>query len=264
MVGVMLCRLQALARMTSPRLATASAIALALAWAATVVSSQGAPPGGDPDVLYQDREQLASATRAAETWSARLAADGKDFDAAWKLARARSWIGERGARDGRKAQYELGMAAARRAIAIEPQRPEGHFWLAVNMGSLASAAPIRAGLRHRVAIRETLETVISLEPGYSRGAGHCALGKYYLQVPWLFGGSKSKAEKSVRACLVYDEANAMARYFLAQTLVARHRARDARTELEKVMEAPEDAAFGPETRLYKRKAARLLKKISGG
>ena len=53
----------------------------------------------DPDELYRQREDLASAKRAAEMWSANA---GTDFEAAWKLARAAYWMavtpeGERGA-----------------------------------------------------------------------------------------------------------------------------------------------------------------------
>src|SRR5689334_9725702 len=39
-------------------------------------------PTDDPDALYKDRENLASAKQAAEIWTARLAANPKDFNAA--------------------------------------------------------------------------------------------------------------------------------------------------------------------------------------
>src|SRR5262245_39027774 len=45
------------------------------------------------DVLYVDRENLASARRAADMWKADLARDPRAFEAAWKLARADYWIG---------------------------------------------------------------------------------------------------------------------------------------------------------------------------
>src|SRR5690349_16007515 len=35
-------------------------------------------PAGDPDALYADRETLASATKAVEIWTARLAANPRD------------------------------------------------------------------------------------------------------------------------------------------------------------------------------------------
>jgi len=47
----------------------------------------------DPDKLYADREQLSSARQAADIWEARLTANPKDFESAWKLARAAYWLG---------------------------------------------------------------------------------------------------------------------------------------------------------------------------
>jgi hypothetical protein len=48
---------------------------------------------GDPDLLYRDRENTASARRAIEIWTARLAAAPDDVEAGWKLARAAYWMG---------------------------------------------------------------------------------------------------------------------------------------------------------------------------
>ncbi len=49
--------------------------------------------GKDPDLLYADRDQLASARQAADIWEARLTANSRDFESAWKLARACYWLG---------------------------------------------------------------------------------------------------------------------------------------------------------------------------
>ena len=50
----------------------------------------------DPDALYRERETLASAKRAEQIWTTRLAADPRDFASAWKLARADYWLGTNG------------------------------------------------------------------------------------------------------------------------------------------------------------------------
>src|SRR5829696_1144895 len=90
-----------------------------------------------PDALYARREEAGMAARAAEAWAARLTATPNDFEAAWKLSRARYYIGTNGAVAGRRAAFDAGMTAARTAIALQPSKPEGHFWLAANMGALA-------------------------------------------------------------------------------------------------------------------------------
>src|SRR5580765_3001283 len=45
------------------------------------------------DALYAHREDLPSARRAADLWRVALDTEPRNFDAAWKLARANYWLG---------------------------------------------------------------------------------------------------------------------------------------------------------------------------
>src|SRR5471032_1023397 len=66
------------------------------------------------DTLYADRANLASARRAADMWSAALTGDARDFDAAWKLARADYWLGGHGSEAERRTFLEHGIDAGRK------------------------------------------------------------------------------------------------------------------------------------------------------
>src|SRR5207237_470671 len=94
----------------------------------------------DPDALYRDRENLVSARQAADIWSARLAANPRDFDSAWKLSRAEYWLGTQGPMEVRRAALERGTDIGKQASQLDPSRPEGYFWMAANMGALAESA----------------------------------------------------------------------------------------------------------------------------
>src|SRR5690349_8277087 len=72
----------------------------------------------DPDALYAQREDVGSARRAADVWASRLQADPKDFESAWKLARARYWLGGHASENERKTFLENGIAAGRAAAAL--------------------------------------------------------------------------------------------------------------------------------------------------
>src|SRR6266850_282054 len=98
---------------------------------------------GDPDALYRDRADFARARQAADIWSARLAANPRDFESAWKLARAYYWLGTQGPAAERRTALERGTEAGRRASMIDPSRPEGYFWMAANMGTLAESYGVR-------------------------------------------------------------------------------------------------------------------------
>jgi hypothetical protein len=220
-------------------------------------------PEGDPDALYRDRETLASAARAAEVWAARLAANAGDFESAWKLARACYWLGTNGLPEAeRRNALEQGVAAGQTAAALEPQRPEGHFWMAANMGSLAESFGIRQGIKYRKPIRESLEKVLALDPAFLQGSADRALGRWYFKVPGLFGGSDTKSEEHLRKALAYNQASVITHVFLAETLDAQGKREAARQELRAALEAPLDPDWAPEDRRFKQQAEALLKKLS--
>ena len=190
-----------------------------------------------------------------------LAKDPRDFEAAWKLARARYWLGGHGPLDERKQILEDGVAAARVAIAAEPKRPEGHFWLAANMGELAESFGLRQGLKYRGEIKDALLTVLKLDPAFQQGSADRALGRWYYKVPGLFGGSKKKSEEHLRRSLEFDPNSTASLYFLAETLIDMNRQAEARTELQRVLDAPLNPDWEPEDREFKDKAQTLLVKL---
>ena len=234
-----------------------SSLVVPPAWA-----GQSAPPAAvDADRLYASREDLLSAERAATIWEGRLAGDPRDFEAAWKLSRARYWLGGHAAEDERRDQYELGVAVARQASAMEPGRPEGHFWMAANMGALAESFGLRAGLRYRGPIREQLEIVLGLDPGFQQGSADRALGRWYFKVPRLFGGNDDRAIEHLERSLTYNPDSTATLFFLAETLIEMDRVGEARPRLEQLLAAPLDPEWAPEDREFKAKAKELLETL---
>jgi uncharacterized membrane protein len=214
----------------------------------------------DPDALYRQRENIASAQQAEAIWAARLAKDPKDFDSAWKLARARYWLGTHAPEGSRKGYLEAGIAAGRAAIAAAATKPDGHFWVAANMGALAESFGLRQGLKYRGDIKDELETVLRLDPAFQQGSAERALGRWYFKVPGLFGGSDKKSEEYLRKSLTYNSNNAASLFFLAETLIERGKKDEARATLEKLLAAPVDPDWAAEDRDFKRKAQDLLAK----
>jgi tetratricopeptide (TPR) repeat protein len=211
-----------------------------------------------PDALYARREETGMVARAADAWAARLAATPGDFEAAWKLSRARYYIGTNGAVAGRRAALDAGMDAARTAIALQPSKPEGHFWLAANMGALAESFGMSQGLKYRKSIKAELEEVLRLDAAYESGSADRALGRWYYKVPGLFGGSNEKSEQHLRKSLTYDPQSTASWFFLAETLEDMGRKTNARDALQKVLDAPLNPEWAPEDRAWKRLAQARL------
>ena len=219
------------------------------------------PDTPDPDALYKQRETLASAERAEAIWAARLAAAPKDFESAWKLARARYWLGGHADEKKRKTYLEAGIAAGRTAVAIAPDKPEGHFWIAANMGALAESFGLRQGLKYRGDIKDALETVLKLDPAFQKGSADRALGRWYYKVPGLFGGSNKKSEEHLRTSLTYDPTSSSSLFFLAETLIDLKKKDAARATLQKLLDAPVDPDWAPEDREFKEKGKALLERL---
>jgi len=215
----------------------------------------------DPDRLYADRERLQSAIAAANIWEARLAKNPRDFESAWKLARNCYWLGGHVPEAERRKQFERGMDAAMKAIEIEPNRPEGHFWLAADMGAMAEFFGLRQGIKYRGAIRKELETVLMIDPAFQEGSADRALGRWYFRVPRLFGGSKDKSLEHLKKALAYDPQSTATLYFLAETLVDMDKKDEAKRQLQAVIAAPLDPEWIPEDKEFKEKATALLKKL---
>lgn len=213
--------------------------------------------------MYAGREDPAAATRAAAIWAARLSANPDDIESAWKLARAQYWLGTNGPGDraARRRALDAGVATARALIARAPRRPEGHFWLAANMGALAESHGLRQGIRYRGAIRNALETVLEIDPAFQDGSPDRALGRWYFKVPGLFGGSHRKSEEHLRKALVYNPDSVITRLFLAETLLEMDREDEARREIETALAAPLDPDWAPEDRVFKAQAKALLARL---
>ena len=158
----------------------------------------------------------------------------------------------------RRTIYEEGIAAGRRAIALQANRPEGHFWVAATMGAMAESFGLRQGIKYRKPVKDELETVLRLDPSFMQGSADRALGRWYFKVPRLFGGSDKESEAHLRASLKYNPNSTASHFFLAELYLDNDRKADARTEVQAVIEAPLDPNWTPEDQEFKAKARKLL------
>ena len=235
---------------------TGFVLAVLVALTACAAAAQSGS-GDDPDRLYANRTDLSSAKRAVDLWAMALRRDAANYDALWKIARANYWLGGHVAENDRMAILEDGIARGRAAVSLAPNRPEGHFWMAADMGA-AGELSSRAGLKYRKAIKEELETVLRIDAGFLQGSADRALGRWYFKVPRLFGGSKKSAEQHLRASLKYDPRSTASHFFLAELLLDDGRRDEARAEAQQVLDAPVDPEWEPENQEFKRQARAFL------
>jgi hypothetical protein len=66
------------------------------------------------------------------------------------------------------------------------------------MGALAESFGMRQGLKYRGPIKDALETVLRLDPGYLQGIRDRALGRWYYKVPASSAAAR-RSRKSICA-----------------------------------------------------------------
>src|SRR5215510_1255539 len=105
---------------------------------------------GRADDLYFRRAEPGAVRESVMVLSgARGGADR--YEVQWRLARALFFLGQQAAsRDASRQLYSAGIGAGERAVALNAERVEGHFWSGVN---LALFAETNRGLRGARAIR---------------------------------------------------------------------------------------------------------------
>jgi tetratricopeptide (TPR) repeat protein len=114
----------------------------------------------------------------------------------YRIALAQSYLSEvalelRDKREARTAA-EAGIAAARQAIASDPNKAEYHRLLGTLCGQVIPADPL-AGLQHGKCAKQEIEKALGLDPKSALAWVSSGVGKYYL--PAMLGGGLDLALK---------------------------------------------------------------------
>lgn len=114
----------------------------------------------------------------------------------YQIALAQSYLSEVALelRDKREARIaaETGIAAARQAIAADPNKAEYHRLLGTLCGQVIPADPL-AGFQHGKCAKQEIEKALSLDPKSALAWVSSGVGKYYL--PAMLGGGLDLALK---------------------------------------------------------------------
>ncbi|HYK19243.1 MAG TPA: TRAP transporter TatT component family protein [Pyrinomonadaceae bacterium] len=215
----------------------------------------------EADTLYEGREDLTKARVAVAALRQARTADYGNYEAAWKLARVAFYVAEHSDNDSeRDDMYREGIEAGKVAVQLQPNKPEGHFWLGANYGGSASRSTI-AGLSSFQDIKREMEAVLKVDEGYQGYSVYLGLGRLYLQAPRILGGDTTKAIEYLEKGVKLNPKNTLMRYYLAEAFEVNNRDADAKKQLEMLLAMTPDPKFAPEHKDAVAKAKKLLDKI---
>ena len=190
-----------------------------------------------------------------------------DYAIAWKVARLVCFIGNYGygkpifvGKDGAKF-FKYGIEAGEIATKINSTGKEGLYWKAVDMGSYGLAAGVIASAMKARPGMEALKKVMDIDITYDGYGAPRILGRYYQELPFLFGGSMSKAEELIKEATTSNPTYRNNWVFLGQYYLAKKNKVEAKAACEKVLTLPETVGKYEEMR-YTEEARTCIAKAS--
>ncbi len=217
------------------------------------------------DGLYARRDDRAVLAELRALVDAGVARAPTEYEILWRAARVYFWMGDDpslGAEE-RSKLGKLGWDHAERAISASPNRAEGHYWAAVNIGTYALGLGVlkamSAGLEGK--FKQRLERAEQLAPDYNLGGIGVAWGRFYEKLPWP-KRDRAKAESNLRRALSQNPNNLRARVFLADTLAHEGRAPEAKRLLDEVAAAPAGRYDAAEERRAKALGVALMATVT--
>jgi tetratricopeptide (TPR) repeat protein len=188
-----------------------------------------------------------------------------DYDPQWQAAEAWAFLAENGLHPVfRKDAAKRGIVLARHARELKPDRVEGHYWYALNVGLLADVD--RAyGLDAVSEMQTALKRAIELDERYDFGGPLCLLAILHLRSPGppVSIGSPRKGlrllQRAVELLPDYPE-NYL---YLAEALRDTEKPDEARKAIDKVLQAPPRPDQQFESAKWKQDARKLLSELPG-
>ena len=213
----------------------------------------------------------------ADRYEAILAGDSLNAEANWRAAVALVDIGkqtpDREKHRARDSLYRVAERYARRAVRQAPEVAGPHFALALALGKASLTMSARQRVKYAKEVRIEVERALEIDPNHD-GAWHL-MGRWHAEIERLsnleeffaktvLGGkvfnqaSWDEAIRCLRKAVELRPDYIFHRLDLAEVLVERKRASEARPELEAILTLPDQDAMDPE---YRERARALLNKI---
>ena len=215
------------------------------------------------DQLYAARDNADSIKQAVLQLEQFTAREPSNYEGWWRLARARYYAGDRDADKAKKPRlFQSGVEAAKKAVALDAKRVEGHFWYGANEGEYADLKGALQSLGLVKTIRREFEAALAIDPAYESGAIYSALGQIDLNLPRLLGGNERRGIERLEAGLKVGAENAELKVTLAEVYQKKGRRDEAKKLLESVISGNDPARSPKEMEELRTKARALLEKLN--
>jgi hypothetical protein len=214
------------------------------------------------DALYRGREDL---NRVQES-IALLQPLKNDYEALWRLSRARFFLGQEAKTSKEKwKHHRAGAEAGKQVVRLKLKKEvEFYFWLGVNWALLASLEPPLKAFFNALGARHCLKMAVKRNATYHAAGPLRVLARLESKLPFFLGGSKKRARKRYTEAIEIAPANTVTRLYFAELLLDFKERDEACRQLETILQTELDGLWNFEIKRDKKLAQELLNKINNG
>lgn len=213
------------------------------------------------DELYTHMEDMATAKEALAKYRKALPQAADKYEAYWRVARILYYIGEHTeSKKEKKTIFSQGIYYAKKAVELEPQKPDGHYWLGVDYGVYGETRGVLKSLSLVKPIKKEMNKVIELDRNYEDGGPDRVLGRVYFKLPGFAGGSKKKSLEHLLKSKELGPNDALTRIYLAETYLRLKEVDKAKEELEYVLNMDSDPSWISRSQELKEEAGKMLQR----
>lgn len=215
------------------------------------------------DALYE-KGGLEGYKQSIDSYLNALKSDPESYDLNWRLARSYRRYGEEAKRQGIEgwkdicADYgKIGMKYGEKAISLNNEGVEGHFYFGLSVGLYSDGVSIITALKEGLKgkTQSSFEKAYELDKTFDRSGPTVALGRFWAVLPWPLN-DKKKAEKYLREGNKAAPGNIDGQLFLGEFLLdigGEKNTAEAKALLQKVAQS--------DIKYYREKANGLLADI---
>jgi len=127
----------------------------------------------------------------------------KNVRALYELSKVRFYLGDKAEEKDAKLKYFYqGRDYGERAVELDDEVPDAHFWYMVNVGRVGQTKGVLNSLVLVPTVRKEIEAVLELDPEHTGALDAQAM--LYYELPGLLGGNLNKSIESLNKGIALD------------------------------------------------------------
>jgi len=202
---------------------------------------------------YFDQGGLENYKQAIELYMKAVTENPNSYEANWKCARAHREYGDEAKKQKVRdwedicAKYgKAGMKFAQKAIELQPEKPDGHYYYGLSVGIYSDGVSIFTALSEGLKDKTqgSFEKTYAIDKMYKDGGPMLSLGRFWAVLPWpMRDRQKSLQYYREYQATRFFATNTEAQLFLAELLIqmgGQEKKAEAKGYVEKALQSDDD------------------------